>query len=261
VSLALPEPILDPLRNSPLRLVVCQVRFEEILSVTDARVGLNAYELVGGRQGPYPIFEQFKGEQLDVRVTPGAPVVATQTPVAGWRMRSADQAWTIVLLPGSVALETTAYTTWDADFGPRLDTVIDAAAGALKPALQLRLGLRYVDVVTRPGIEHPDQWRGWIADSLLGPILHPVLGAGVLTTQQQVDLGAGDGIRCTLRHGSIVESPGGGLAYLLDWDVYDDAAREFDSAALKESVRRFNRLAVQLFQQAITPALFDELRG
>lgn len=261
MPLTLPEPITDRLLNSPLRLVVCQVRFEEIPSAADPRVGLAIYESLGGRSGAYPVFGEFHGEQVDVTRAPGSPIAIQQTPLNGWRLVSEDGNWTVVLQPSGVTLETKSYTTWSEDFEVRLKAILEAVAVALKPVLQIRLGLRYIDVITRPGIASPEDWRGWISESLLGPILHPEFGPGVQSLQQQVDIDAGDGTKCTLRHGTVLDATNNGPAYLLDWDVHTETTKAFDASEAIGTLACFNRLALQLFQQAITPDMFGELRG
>lgn len=261
MPLTLPEPITDALRSSPLKLVVCQVRIEESPSIADPRVGLEVFERLGGRAGRYPLFEPFKGEQIAIRLGPSLPMSAEQTSLNGWRALSEDRNWIVALLPGSVALETKTYTTWDDDFLPRMSAILDVVGQALRPAIQMRIGLRYVDLITRPAVDSPMDWQGWIRDELLGPILHPAIGPGVVSTQQQMDIDAGAGIRCTLRHGAVPADAGGGLGYLLDWDVYQEEVRAFDALAIHEWLVGSHRLVLQLFQQAITPALLDVMRS
>jgi uncharacterized protein (TIGR04255 family) len=261
MPLALPEPITDALGDSPLKLVVCQVRIEESPSIADPRVGLEVFERLGGRGGRYPVFEPFKGEHIAIRLGPDLPMSAQQTSLSGWRALSEDRNWVVALLPGSVALETKTYTTWDEDFLPRMVALLDVVGQTLRPAIQMRIGLRYVDLITRQPVGSPQDWRGWITDELLGPILHPAIGPGVVGTQQQVDIDAGSGIRCTLRHGAVPADAGGGLGYLLDWDVYQEEVRAFDALAIREWLVASHTLVLQLFQQAITQQLLDELRG
>lgn len=260
MALVLAEPDRTRLARSPLQLVVCQLRFEDIPSVADPRVGLAIHELLGGRTGPYPLFEQLKGEQLEVQIGVGGPITMQQSPLSGWRLFSEDRRWIVSLLPGSVALETTAYTTWE-EFDPRLQAVFTAAAEELKPVLEQRLGLRYVDVLTEPEVSSPIGWRGWIVDDLLGPVLHERLGPFVRSTQQQLEIDAGDGIRCTLRHGALPDrARSDRTIYLLDWDVYRDHAQPFDLADLNVAASSFNLLALKLFQQAITPEMLSYLK-
>lgn len=260
--LDLPEPDSTRLGRSPLQLVVCQVRFEEIPSVADPRVALAVHDRLGGRSGIYPVLEQLKGEQVEVKVgIGGAPISTQQSPLSGWRLLTQDKDWTVALLPGSAALETTNYSTWADEFSPRLNELLDAVAAVIAPALEQRLGLRYVDLLTEPDVQQPAGWRGRVVDELLGPILHPRFGAGVRSSQQQLELDAGAGVRCTLRHGVLPDrTKAHRTNYLLDWDVFREQAKPFDIEDLKVAATSFNHLALQLFQQAITPDMAAFLR-
>ena len=260
MALNLPEPVTDRLGNPPLKLVVCQIRFEETPAVSEGRVGLGVYEALGGAEGPYPQLGEFRGEQLDITMAPGAPASTQRTPLSGWRYVSADGNWTVLLLPGSVALETKAYTTWTDDFEARLRSILLALVPHVRPSIQLRLGLRYVDVITRPGTASPQGWDGLISETLLGPIKHPNIGPAVISAQQQVDMNLGDSVRCTLRHGTAIEATSGSPGYLLDWDIYTESPKSLDPSLAIDTLRSFNRLALRLFQVAITPTLLDELR-
>ena len=260
MPLTLPEPVTDRLTNSPLKLVVCQIRFEETPAVTDAKIGLAFFNSLGGATGPYPQFSEFHGEQVDITVAPGSSISAQKTQLTGWRCVSEDQNWSVVLLPNGVSLETKAYTSWTDDFEARLRTILASLVEHVNPAVRMRLGLRYVDVLVRPGVKSPRDWQGWILDSFLGPALHPQLGPAVLAAQQQLEIDADNGMRCTLRHGTVLDGATGSPAYLLDWDIHDDAPVSFDQGGILGSLLDFNRLAVRLFQSAITPQLFDELK-
>lgn len=260
MALNLPEAVPDRLGNSPLKLVVCQIRFEETPAVSDGRVGIGVYEDLGGAEGPYPQLGEFRGEQPDITVAPGAPASTQRTPLSGWRYVSADGNWIVLLLPGSVALETKVYTTWTDDFEARLNRILSAVVLHVQPSIQLRLGLRYVDVITRPETSSPQDWDGLISETLLGPIKHPDIGPGVVSVQQQVDIDLGDSVRCTLRHGTAIDGASGRPGYLLDWDIFTESPKSLDPQLAIETLRSFNRKALRLFQVAITPKMLDELR-
>jgi uncharacterized protein (TIGR04255 family) len=260
LPLTLPEPVTDRLGHPPLKLVVCQIRFEETPAVAEGRTGLAFFNSLGGTAGPYPQFSDFRGEQLDITVAPGSPIAAQRTPLTGWKCVSEDQNWTVYLLPNSVSLETKAYTTWTDDFEARVRSILDAVVQQVNPSVQMRLGLRYVDLLTQSGAKAPKDWQGWIVDTFLGPALHPQLGPSVIAAQQQVELDADNGTRCTLRHGTVLDAATGSPAYLLDWDVHADAPVAFDREAILESLLGFNRLAIRLFQVAITPEMLQDLR-
>ena len=256
----LPAADSTPLERSPLQLVVCQIKFEETLAVADGRLILAFHEALGGARGPYPKVEQIRGSRLDIPVSLGAPARApSETPFTGWRMQSSD-GWIVTIMPDSAALETTRYTTWSADFQPRLSQLMAAVAEHIKPATEQRLGLRYVDRIADPPVSSPSEWRGLVTDEFLGPILHPTLGPLVRATQQQIILDLGDGIRAIVRTATALDpSPNERPAFVLDFDVFREGVLPFDSSSIEAAAADFHDLNLRLFQQATTQGLRNTL--
>jgi len=235
------------------------VRFEETVAVSDPKVALAVHELLGGRVGRYPKLEAVKGARLDIQINlGGGGVLPTEAPFSGWKMTS-DDGWTVTLMPDHVALETSNYTTWEGDFGPRLGQIIDAVSETVAPATEQRVGLRYIDRIDYPPVASASEWQGRIADEFLGPILHPILGPAVKTTQQQVVIDISPGVQCVVRHGYFVEPKAPQPAYLLDFDVFRAAVRPFDPGEVKAAADTFNVISLQMFQQATTAKLRQSL--
>jgi uncharacterized protein (TIGR04255 family) len=260
MPLHLPPPDQRQLKRPPLVLVVAQIRHEEIADLGNGRAMLEIYKALGGAAGRYPRSEQATEQATNVQVVPGLAPTATQTQRKGWRLRSADNAWTISLMPEFFSLETTAYTTWSDDFRPRFVELLDAVTYSLDPATQQRIGLRYIDRITDPAVRSPQEWEGYIAPEFLGPLLHPRLGPVALATQQQIDLTADDDMRSSIRHGYFVDPlRENALTYLLDFDVYRETIRAFDKDDILSALDVLNLIALQLFQQAVTGRLLDHL--
>jgi uncharacterized protein (TIGR04255 family) len=260
MPLNLPPPDKRQLKRSPLVLVVAQVRHEEITDLGTGRAMLEIHKALGGPSGLYPRSEQATEQATNIQVMPGLVPTALQTQRKGWRLRSADGAWIISLMPEFFSLETTAYTTWGGDFRPRFSTLLDAVTSAIKPATQQRIGLRYIDRISDPVVQSPQEWRDYIAPEFLGPLLHPLLGPAALATHQQIDLEAGDDMHSSIRHGFFADpSRANALTYLLDFDVYQEVIRAFDKESIMAALDGLNLLALQLFQQAVTERLLDHL--
>jgi uncharacterized protein (TIGR04255 family) len=255
-------PVADdsPLATPPLDLVVCQVRFDETYGAADSRVARDIHKDLGGREGVFSRLEQVKTTAIEVSVG-GPPDAPRTTSASGWRMSSEDATWTATLLPDSVGLETSKYIQWK-DFAPLLAAIVDAVQEHVRPTLTQRIGLRYINRFSRPEVQEPSDWSSLIAPEFLGPVLHPILGRGVKTTLQQLGLHIANDIRATVRHGVVPEENGRGLfPYLLDIDIYDQSADDFDAAAIKTTADRFNDVALRLFQLVATPKLISLLDG
>jgi uncharacterized protein (TIGR04255 family) len=262
MPLDLPAPDKTQLARSPLSLVVCQVRFEEVLAVSDSQMLRVMHEALGGRQGPYPKAGRQTDQGLNIQLGPAGAAASTRQAQNGWRLVSADGSWSVTLMPGHAALETTAYTTWSDGFRPRLERLIEAVATHIAPYTEQRLGLRYVNRIVEPAVTSPRQWEGLIDSTLLGPVLHERLGLGATAAQQQIDLDVGDGVECTFRHGFFIDQANAHVqTYVLDTDVYRNSSGVFDTTDIMTTVDNFNTTALQIFQQCITPRLHASLKG
>jgi uncharacterized protein (TIGR04255 family) len=260
MALNLPDPDTARLPKSPLELVVCQIRFEKRLRAAEAAVALEFHGDLGGPNGLYPRLDEITGQELLVTGGPGVQPLAEATEVGGWRMASEDGAWVVTLMPDHVSLETTGYTTWADDFEGRLNKVIDATAKHIAPAIEQRLGLRYLDRIKELELNSIQAWDAYVRPELLGPILHPELGPAVVAAAQQVVLNIDDQVRAALRHGPIADDQAGRVDYLLDYDIFRQSARPFDAKGLLKSAQEFNIYALQLFYASGKDELFDFLR-
>jgi uncharacterized protein (TIGR04255 family) len=256
MPLTLPEPSTTQLAHAPLELVVCQVRHDRNLAVADATRALAVREALGDA---YPHMEEQAQQQLSFLAGPtGLAPLPGGTEQRGWRFRSADGAWTVALLPDFYALECTGYTSWT-EFRTRLVDLTHAVSQHLQPALELRLGLRYIDRITRPVVSTPTAWTGLIQDNLLGPVLHPDFCNALSGVQGVLQMVAENG-EVLLRHGTQPDDSGN-WPYLLDTDCYRSSSRRFAPDTLLADAEYLHKLALQVFQASITPRLFEVLVG
>jgi uncharacterized protein (TIGR04255 family) len=254
--LRLPDPSLTRLRRCPIQLVVCQVRHDRNLAVTDGTRIL----AISDQLGEYPKIEEAAQQEIGVVFAPGGPSPVGGTEQKGWRLRSEDGVWTVTLLPDFFALECTVYTDWE-NFRQRLHDLADAVSTHLKPAMELRLGLRYVDRIEVPSVTEPRDWQGLINENLLGPIKDAQLGPSLQAIQQLLQLQAQDDIQALLRHGTQRDESSGTWPYLLDTDCFRTGSRQLNADSLISGADELHLLALQLFQASITPQLMGILVG
>jgi uncharacterized protein (TIGR04255 family) len=256
MTLHLPEPNDVTLDRSPLEFVVCQVRHERILAVSDPRRGLAVHDRLAEA---YPQMEQRPSMQAVMLLGQGrAPAMSHEQGPVGWTLRSEDGDWTVTLDPEFFSVETSAYVSWS-DFEGRLSTLCEAVNDAYEPTLETRLGLRYVDQVKDPAVAEPAGWRGWIRDEMLGPLVIEGFAPAIRGIEQQVEFDAGGGYRVVLRHGTSLDQSPSTWAYLLDHDCFRQSARPFTVSGVLEAASDLHRLALQVFQSVITPKLYDYL--
>ena len=217
------------------------------------------HESLGGAEGLYPNVEQIAGQTFNVTFGPGQVSQAEQGALPPtWRFSSKDGAWTVSLAPEFVALETTRYTTWADDFRTRLRAIVDAVAEHVRPVLNSRIGVRYIDRIAEIGLATPADWEPYVSAELLGAARHPVLGPGVRQAQQQLLVEIDEDIACALRHGFVPE--GERVDYLMDFDVFRQAGRPFDADEVKRTADTLNNYSLRLFHACVTPALLEALR-
>lgn len=256
--LELPDPDTSLLPRSPLRLVVCQVRHDRTFAAVDATRVVALHSELANR---YPTITEAAMQTFGIVTGPGLGAqMTTPEPSKGWQFRSADESWTVTIQTEFFSLETSAYVDWS-DYKQRLLEVMGAVRAHVGPVVEQRVGLRYVDEVRDPVVTDPVGWGGWIDESLLGPLTHASFGPALRSTQQLLELEAHDALRVILRHGTVRVPGDKQWLYLLDHDCFRQQGRRFDVDALASTLDDLHRLALQVFQAAITPKLYRYLKG
>ena len=248
----LPAYVSVHLARSPLVLVAAQINFEEVgkdVTHAQAREVQRALDKSWTRLQAAP--------QVRTTLTPSGAVTEPQR--GAYRISSHDEAWSLVINPDSVILETKAYTGW-ADMSTKLFAIAEAVAKVFDPAQRLRIGLRYVDQIPMP--DGKDTWAGLIPDELLGIRAHSVLGRLVVGSEHRNLLQLAPDARSLFRHGLMQESePDKAAPYLLDYDVFDDGSVPFSIDDLREAAEALHGYAGSLFMASITDDLYDWLKG
>lgn len=252
-SMDLPKYESVHLQRSPLVLVAAQINFEEV-----AQEVKHPQARAIQRAMTTKIWTTLQSApQVRTTLTPHGAV--NEPNRQAYRLLSRDGAWSTVVNPDSVILETRAYTGW-AEMFARLTDLAQAVATVLDPAQRLRLGLRYVDQVAMPN--DAESWEGLIPDSLLGVVRDDRYGASILGSEQRHLLQLDGDARCLLRHGLLPDSEGRPYgAYLLDYDVFSDAAAVFDAGEVSACAARLHSYAGALFRITVTDRLYEWLKG
>jgi uncharacterized protein (TIGR04255 family) len=176
---------------------------------------------------------------------------ASSEMAAAWRLTSEEGRWVATIASDSYTLETTTYRTWENDFRARLEGLIRTINSAVRPAIITRVGLRYVDSLHLGS--DAGAYRKVISGALLGPLLHPAFGAGVIATQQQFAFALDDSLRVTVRHGLFPDpSREEAATYLLDTDVYREDLMRLDSAELLHVIDGMHEDHLRVFRACLT---------
>lgn len=237
--------------------VVCQVRFSPVLKIQRDDEVIPFQEAV---RTDYPRY--VKTEALSIMLTP-AGVQQQQSAGRLHRFQDTTGAYTAVLAPDFVALETTGYVDID-DFAGRIAALAQAVAVHYAPAELQRIGLRFINELRLGSTDPKAEMLAAITPPLLGPVGTPALADATLSMQQVVVLGDGD-TNVLLRHGYTPEGgttidlapgqlPGPELAqpfYLLDIDAYAEQTLSFSVESIEARLRDFNEQIRALFAWAV----------
>jgi uncharacterized protein (TIGR04255 family) len=236
------QPVLE---NSPLTLVICQLRFPRL-------IGLGESDLRPVQRGlahDYPVVDV--GRIAEFGVGPEG-ISATGDVEPLFHFRDEARAWTVTVTPSSLSLETTAYTDFT-DFVSRWHATADLVAEALGIERQDRIGLRYVDELDCPPEPTPEDIGRVVRPELVGVIgAHPRTGR-LISSMQELRFAQDRGV-CTLRHGLVRRD--GGAVYVLDYDFYDDQSQALDIDAQVRLLADFNHGGYELFAWSVPPEHF-----
>ena len=141
--------------------VICQLRFPTILTI-------NNVEPADFQERIREDFPQYARKQdvLPPKVVNGKP--EPQPPVTNYHFLSQDGRWKLNLTKDFIALSTLSYPGWE-EFAQMLDKSLAAFIQLYKPAYFQRVGLRYLNLISRTALGLEDTpWRQLIAPAYLG---------------------------------------------------------------------------------------------
>lgn len=252
--LSLDHVVDEPLAAAQLKLVVAQVQHEPLVAASEAKEALAiGKHLTGSLRGPRPMAAPQMVLQVGAAHQSGPPLN-----LSAWQYVSDDEDWVATVAPEFFSVETKSYESWSG-LRSRLEQLTSAVAEVLSPALVRRVGLRYVDELHVPGVTTPDGWVGRIAPAFLGAAGDTDIGPSVSGIQQAVEIHGPGGSKVVLRHGTV-RTTGGQPAYLLDHDCFIDDSRSFDADELTGDFDNLHRLALGVFQRAITEKFYRQLK-
>ena len=138
-------------RQNPLAEVICQLRFPEILTI-GTTVPDKFQEAIRAEFPQYAKRQEMPAPKLTG--TPGNLSVQKQEPAINHQFTSADGIWRVNLTSKFISLACTKYTCWE-DFARKLDKPLVAFIQLYKPAYFERVGLRYVNFISREELGLP----------------------------------------------------------------------------------------------------------
>lgn len=245
---------------APVEVAICEVRFTSTQSSVPAETAERIRDaLAKTLDVDLPSIQPATQSTMQINFNVGGTSWAGDQ-AKGWQISSADGQHSATVFPASVVWQVGVYERWRVSMRAPLEVLLGAIATDLSPSLIQRIGLRYVNRFVDPDCRTLGDWKGKIAETLLGPLGNPVFGEKVTGAQQQVEIALDGRHGALLRHGPIHDQASKTVGYLLDLDVFANAASPFKAADVLDEARRLNRTALSLFQACVSSDYLKSLQ-
>jgi uncharacterized protein (TIGR04255 family) len=264
----IPDYACERLWNSPIALVVAQVRFPPLSSFQE-RSKLTAF--FDAVSSDYPHYSEDKA--LGIVLTDKG--IRNQEGETSHRFTSSDFLWSVALGSESMGLECRRNGYKDiSDFIARFSR-ISRLLEQLNPKKQLRFGFRFVNEIRVNGADTDyAYWYSKLNPEVLGYNAAESFGGTVDSTISEVNVRRDDGTlrvrRGYLPHGSTVPAmmtprgpmlPATGAFYLIDIDYFDESVVDFDPD-FQARLRGYDALIYRVFHWIVGDGeLWSTLRG
>ena len=246
-------------RKNQLGEVICQLRFPEILAIA-AKPPVDFQEAI---RADYPEYSsRMENPAPKLTGVPGKMQLQNQPSVINYQFVSADGIWRVNLTSKFISLACNRYTSWEA-FAVKLDKPLAAFIQVYKPAYFERIGLRYVNFISRKALAlEGTPFRELIAERYLGILSdEQVVEPNVGRSGVDAELALRSGCRVKLHAGPGQVHRGGKtdgeVKFIFDQDLYmpGKIAPNLSAPALQA----LHSQAWAIFRDAITDELHDAM--
>lgn len=245
-------------KNPQLLEVICQLRFPTILSIT-AKEPVDFQELIRKK---FPSYQKNVMKQPPkVSKGPSGVKVEEQPDEISYRFVSADAQWKVALGNCAISLSTHAYRTWE-DFAGKLDEILAQFIKVYDPAFFERIGLRYINAVSRNNLQLDVPFSDLIQPAYLGLMAEDDIHEGAfMSYSQNVQTKLPGGCQLKLQTATgMIKGPNiddKEPKFILDIDVFMAGRVEMKHSAAALNTAHIN--ANRVFRGAITPMLHNAM--
>lgn len=246
-------------KNNQLAEVICQLRFPEILMINE-KVPAEFQEAI---RSDFPQYSQRKETPIPKIIgAPGNFSLESQQSTMNYQFVSADGAWRVNLTSKFLSLACTRYTRWE-DFAKHLDKPLAAFIQIYKPAYFERVGLRYLNFISRKSLAlegtpfsdlFQSQYLGLLADE-------DVPEHTALRNSVDAELSIPGGCRLKLHAGPGMVKQNGKqdseVRFIFDQDLFMTGNIPVNISA--GALQTLHSQAYSVFRGAITDTLFDAM--
>ena len=246
-------------RNNQLAEVICQLRFPEILTI-ETTIPAQFQEAIREEFPRYSVRKEAPAPKLTG--TPGNFRMENQAQKNNYQFVSADGVWRINLTSTFISLACSRYACWE-DFAAKLDKPLAAFIQTYRPAFFERLGLRYLNFISRRALElDGTPFRELLQAQYLGLLADEQVQENATTrNSMDAELAIRGGCRAKIHAGPGMVTKNGQsdneIKFVFDLDLYmpGNVAVNLSAGALQT----LHSQAYPIFRGAITDTLHDAL--
>lgn len=246
-------------RVNQLGEVICQLRFPEILSI-GANVPVAFQEAIRSQFPQYSVRHETPAPKLTG--TPGNFSVDNPPATVNYQFVSADGVWRVNLTSTFISLACSRYNCWE-DFAKKLDKPLVAFIKIYKPAYFERVGLRYLNFISRKDLNLEDTpFSELFEPAYLGPLADPEVNE-VSSARCSIDaeLAIRGGCRLKLHAGPGLikrnNQPDPEVKFIFDQDLFMAGNVPVNMSA--GALQTLHSQAYSIFRGAITDTLHDAM--
>lgn len=239
-------------QKNQLAQVICQLRFPQILTI-EANAPVDFQEAIRGS------FPQYAVRQEAVVKAPGEAGGHKTTP--NYNFVSADGVWRVNLTSKFISLSTSRYTCWE-EFAGKLDQPLAAFISVYQPAYFERVGLRYINFISRRELGLEEPFRELMESKYLGILSDEEISEkGAARSFVEAEFAIRGGCRAKLHAGpGLVKQGGksdGEVKFVFDQDLFmpGQVAVNLSAGALQT----LHSQAFAIFRDAITDTLHEAM--
>ena len=247
------------LKRPQLTEVICQLRFPDILMI-NAEVPAQFQEQIRDVFPKYAVLKEAPAPKLTG--TPGNMQLENQPTTPNYQFVSQDGIWKVNLTSKFISLSCRKYTCWE-DFAKMLDKPLAAFIKVYKPAFFVRVGLRYINIISRQqlglsGIPYREliqpEYLGLLANE---DVLENTSNGCQVDAQIQIRGGCRLKVHAAPALFNQNGKPESDTRFILDLDLFmpGNVAVNMSTAALNT----LHSQAFGVFRGAITDTLFDAM--
>lgn len=246
-------------RNNQLGEVICQLRFPEILTI-EANIPAQFQDMIRDEYPVYSVKQELPAPK--VTGTPGNLQFEKQRPIHNYQFASADGLWRVNLTSRFISLACSRYTCWE-DFAMKLDKPLAAFIQTYRPAYFERVGLRYLNFISRFDTGLSDvPFRELIHSAYLGLLNdEQIPEAAVTRSSVDTELAIRGGCRVKIHAGPGLVKRNGRqeqeVKFIFDQDLYMPGKVEVKLSA--GALQTLHNQAYAIFRGAITDTLHDAM--